>query len=255
MRAIDTVLFDLDDTLHDDTAAYRAAARGVADTVAQQHGIDAQALADAYERAATAFWTALTAEHLTRAIGDERERMWHEALCAVGLDDRPLALRCADGYVRARADVLALSPGALGVLVALRERGCKLGLVTNGFAATHHDKIDRLGLRELMDGFFLADEVGMVKPDPQLFLHACRALGSAPERTAMVGDRYDRDIRGAHELGMFTVLIDVHRLPIPGDAPQPDAVVTSIADVPSVLPLASGGRPKETKNARVRGGP
>src|SRR4030081_2065163 len=73
--------------------------------------------------------------------------MWHEALCAVGLDDRALALRCADEYVRARAGVLALSPGALDVLVELRERGCKLGLVTNGFAATHHDKIDRLGPR------------------------------------------------------------------------------------------------------------
>src|SRR4030081_2161463 len=101
MRAIDTVLFDLDDTLHDDTAAYRAAARSVAGTVAREHGIDAEALAGAYERAATAFWSALTAEHLTRAIETERERMWHEVLCAVGLDDRPLASRCADGYVRA----------------------------------------------------------------------------------------------------------------------------------------------------------
>ena len=190
MRAIDTVLFDLDDTLHDDTAAYRAAARSVAETVARDRGIDAQALADAYERAAMAFWSALTAEHLTRAIGDERERMWHEALCAVGLDDRALALHCADGYVRARADVLELSPGALDVLVALRERGCKLGLVTNGFAATHHDKIDRLGLRERMDAFFIADEVGMIKPDPELYRHACRVLGCEPARTAMVGDRY-----------------------------------------------------------------
>ena len=243
MRAIDTVLFDLDDTLHDDTAAYRAAARSVAQTVAQQHGIDAHALADAYERAATAFWSALTAEHLSHAIGDERERMWHEALCAVGLDDRALALRCADGYVRARAGALELSPGALDVLVALRERGCKLGLVTNGFAATHHDKIDRLGLRERMDAFFIADEVGMIKPDPELYRHACRVLGSEPARTAMVGDRYGRDVLGAHEVGLFTVLLDVHGLPIPPGAPQPDAVVSSIAELIGVLPLAcSRGR-------------
>src|SRR4030081_2960998 len=113
MRAIDTVLFDLDDTLHDDTAAYRAAARSVAETVAREHGIDPAELADAYEREAMAFWSALTAEHLAVAIGDGRERMWLEALRAVGLDDRALALRCADGYVRRRADVLQLSPGAL----------------------------------------------------------------------------------------------------------------------------------------------
>ncbi len=243
MRAIDTVLFDLDDTLHDDTAAFRSAARTVAAVVEREHGIDPEALAEAYERAAMEFWSALTAEHLTSAIADQRERMWHEALCAVQLDDRALALRCADGYVRARAEVLALAPGARDLLVALRERGCKLGLVTNGFAATHHEKIDRLGLRELMDAFFIADEVGMIKPNPELYRHACRVLGSVPAATAMVGDRYGRDVLGAHEVGLFTVLIDVHGIPIPPAGPRPDAVVGSIADVIEVLPLAcSRGR-------------
>jgi putative hydrolase of the HAD superfamily len=242
MRAIDTVLFDLDDTLHDDTTAYLSAARTVADAIARERALDPQALVDAYESAAMAFWSSLTSEHLAVPTGDQRERMWGEALRVIGIDDPALARRAADGYVQARTAVLTLSPGAVDLLVALRARGCKLGLVTNGFAATHHDKIDRLGLRALMDGFFLADEVGMVKPDPELFLHACRALGSEPARTAMVGDRYGRDVVGAYEAGLFTVLLDVHAIPIPSGGPQPDAVVTSITDVLDVLPLAAGLR-------------
>jgi putative hydrolase of the HAD superfamily len=238
MRAIDTVLFDLDDTLHDDTSAYRRAARVVAETIARQHQIDAQALFDAYDGTAMGFWASLTAEHLTRAIADERERMWYEALRMVGLDDRELARRASQVYLEARADALVLAPGAVDLLAALRTRGCKLGLVTNGFAATHHEKIDRLGLRERMDGFFLADEVGMVKPDPDLFRHACATLGSEPQRTAMVGDRYERDVRGAREVGLFTVLVDVHAIPLPEGAPPPDAIVPTIADVLGVLPLA-----------------
>jgi HAD superfamily hydrolase (TIGR01509 family) len=243
MRAIDTVLFDLDDTLHDDTTAYRTAARSVAGAIARTHGVDAGALASAYDRAAMGFWSSLTTASLANTIEDERERMWHEALRTVGVDDRELARTAAAGYVAARAGILTLSPGALDLLIVLRERGCKLGLVTNGFASTHHDKIDRLGLRDRMDAFFLADEVGMVKPDPALFAHACRVLGSEAARTAMVGDRYDRDIRGAHELGMFTVLIDVHRTPIPPGAPQPDAIVASIDDVLAVIPLGSPRSP------------
>jgi putative hydrolase of the HAD superfamily len=237
MRTIDTVLFDLDDTLHDDTTAYRTGARAVADELARDRGIDPQALVDAYEGVAMGFLAALTTEHLTRAIGDERERMWYEALLQVGIDDREIARRAADTYVAARAQNLALAPGSLDVLTTLRRRGCKLGLVTNGFAATHHDKIDRLGLREKMDAFFIADEVGMVKPDPALFLHACSVLGSEPARTAMVGDRYARDVVGAHEAGLFTVLLDVHAIPIPDGGPKPDAVIASIADVLGVLPL------------------
>jgi putative hydrolase of the HAD superfamily len=177
------------------------------------------------------------------AIDEQRERMWHEALREVGLDDRALAARAGRAYVAARAEVLALFPGALDLLVALRSRGCKLGLVTNGFAATHHDKIDRLGLRGLMDGFFLADEVGLLKPDPALFRHACDVLGSEPARTAMVGDRYERDVLGARDAGLFTVLVDVHRHPIPAGGPAPDATVASIADVLAVIPLASAGVP------------
>lgn len=238
MREIDTVLFDLDDTLHDDTTAYRSAARSVADALAAKRGIDPDVLANAYEAEAMRFWSALTAESLTSPIGDERERMWSAALRAVGIDDAATARAAADGYVRARSGALVLSPGSVDVLDALRARGCKLGLVTNGFAATHHDKIDRLGLRDRMDAFFLADEVGMVKPDPALFRHACTALGSEPARSAMVGDRYARDVVGAHEAGLFTVLLDVHAVPIPAGGVQPDAVVTSIAEVPGVLPLA-----------------
>jgi putative hydrolase of the HAD superfamily len=249
MRAIDTVLFDLDDTLHDDSFAYKSAARTVADALARSHGVDAQALFEAYDGTAMGFWAALTAEHLTRSIGDERERMWYEALRMVGLDDPDLAKRAAQAYIEARADVLALAPGALELLTALRERGCKLGLVTNGFAETHHDKIDRLGLRERMDGFFLADEVGMVKPDPELFRHACAELGSLPERTAMVGDRYERDVRGAHDAGLFTVLIDVHAIPLPEGAPPPDAIVATIADVLGVLPLAGAPSARQKEHS------
>lgn len=242
MRTIDTVLFDLDDTLHDDTTAYRGAAREVAAALAREHPIDAAVVFDAYERGVSAFWGGLTAGQLDRGIAVERERMWYEALRAAGLDDRRAARDAAAAYNRARSGALALFPGSRELLTALRERGCKLGLVTNGFAETHHDKIDRLGLRDLIDAFFLADEVGMVKPDPELFRHACRVLGSTPERAAMVGDRYGRDVVGAHEAGLFTVLLDVHRLPVPPDGPPPDATIDSIAEVLAALPPVARGR-------------
>src|SRR5579862_8444596 len=48
MRRLDTVLFDLDDTLHDDTACYRGAAEQVAQEIAAAHAIDALALKAAY---------------------------------------------------------------------------------------------------------------------------------------------------------------------------------------------------------------
>jgi HAD superfamily hydrolase (TIGR01549 family) len=249
LRIIDTVLFDLDDTLHDDSAAYKNAARRVTQEVAAAHGVDGTTIFDAYVVQASNFWKTLSTDALANRMIDTRFELWLEALRAVGLDRADVAVTCAAAYTEYRKHELELSPGSMELILALRERGVKLGIVTNGFAETHHEKIALLGLTPLFDALFIADEMGMVKPDPRVFALACRTLGSTPERTAMVGDRYDRDVSGALELGLFTVLVDVHRIPLIPSAPPPDAIVPTIADVLGVLPLApAAGREVHEQN-------
>lgn len=237
MRSLETVLFDLDDTLHDDTECYRGAAEQVAHEIAAAHAVDALALKAAYVAEAEGFWQRLSSEHLTTRLGPLRSQMWRSALAAVGIEDAALPDYCADRYNAIRNERLELFPGAIDLLHALRDRGIKLGLVTNGFSETHREKIELLRLGPLFDAIFIADEVGMVKPDPMLFAHACLKLESAPARSAMVGDRYDRDIRGAARAGLFTVWVNVHGASLPAGAPAPDATVTTIDQVESVLPL------------------
>jgi FMN phosphatase YigB (HAD superfamily) len=53
----------------------------------------------------------------------------------------------------------------------------------------------------------------------------------------MVGDRYERDIRGAHEVGLYTVWLNVRDEIVPAGGPLPDAIVTRIGDVEAALPL------------------
>lgn len=237
MSTLDTVLFDLDDTLHDDTASYRGAAEQVAHEIAAEHAIDALALKAAYVNEAESFWQRLSPDFLKLKLAPLRTEMWRNALTSLGLDDPHLPDRAADRYVIVRNEKLELFPGALDLLRSLRGRGVKLGLVTNGFSETHREKIELLELGPLFDAIFIADEVGMVKPDPLLFAHACLKLGSAPARSAMVGDRYDRDIRGAAQAGLFTVWVNVHAADLPPGAAPPDATVERIAQVESVLPL------------------
>jgi putative hydrolase of the HAD superfamily len=229
------VLFDLDDTLHDDTLAYQSAAEEVAHEIAAEHGIDALALKAAYVAAAEGFWKRLTAETLQVELGRVRERLWATALESVGLADRLLAQRSAGRYTDYRKKHYALFPGAGDLLRTLRARGKRLGLVTNGFSETHREKIALLRVGELFDAVFIADEVGMLKPDPLLFAHACTTLGGSPSRSAMVGDRYDRDIRGAGEAGLFTIWLNLRDEALPAGAHPPDATCESLAHVGRVL--------------------
>ena len=231
------VLFDLDDTLHDDTATYRGAAARVADDVAAAHAIDARALLDAYVAQAEAFWQGLDARTLGAPLVDLRATMWAAALATVGIHDAALASRCGVEYNRYRRGLLQLWPGALDLLGRLRERGHKLALITNGFAETHREKIALLALEDAFDEIFIADEVGMIKPDVRLFRLAAERLGVEAHACAMVGDRFERDIRGAHAAGMFTVWMNVRDESVPPAGPAPDAIVRSIGEVAAALPL------------------
>jgi putative hydrolase of the HAD superfamily len=240
MRRIEQVLFDLDDTLHDDTYAYHSAAEEVAREVAAEHGVDALALKAAYVAQAEGFWERLSPADLKVKLAGLRAEMWQTALESVGVGDPAVADRSAERYNAYRAKYYTLFPGAVEVLRALRERGMKLGIVTNGLSETHREKIALLRIGEFFDAIFLADEVGMIKPDPLLFAHACRSLGGAPARSAMVGDRYERDIRGAREAGLFTIWLNVRAEELPPGAAPPDATCSSIADVGRILLTPAG---------------
>ncbi len=239
LRRIDAVLFDLDDTLHDDTFANQSAAEDVAREIAAEHGIDALALKDAYIAQAEGFWHRLTGSDLTGKLATLRATLWQAALESVGAPG-DLAGRSARRYHAYRAKYYTVFPGAIELLRRLRKRGCKLGVLTNGFSETHREKIALLRLTELFDAIFLADEVGMVKPDPLLFAHACRTLASAPSHSAMVGDRYDRDMRGALEAGLYAVWLNVRGEKLPLGATPPDATCSSIGDVGRILLVPAG---------------
>jgi len=232
------VIFDLDDTLHDDTVAYRRAAERVAAEIARERGIDADALQRAYVLEVQRFWGNLSSEQLSESIGDVRTAMWRAALRAVGIDDPPLGERCAAEYNRFRKDELKLWPGVLDLLSALRVEGLRLALLTNGFAETHREKIAQLELTDAFDELFIADEVGMLKPDPRLFRYACKQLGVETAAAAMVGDRYERDIVGAADAGLYTVWLNARRESLPAGARPPDALVHEFAQVEGALQAA-----------------
>ena len=96
-------------------------------------------------------------------------------------------------------------PDARPVLLALRERGVPVAVVSNvGFPlrpvfAGH-------GLADLVDAFVLSYEVGVMKPGAEIFAAACSALGVAPQDALMVGDNPRAD-GGACDVGMRTLLL------------------------------------------------
>ncbi len=97
----------------------------------------------------------------------------------------------------------------LSTLAILQARGFLLGIVTNRLwgGKTFIEDLRQLGLLTYFDlrAITISADVGIRKPHPDLFLHACKTLDIAPQEAAMVGDSLRTDILGAQQLGMFTV--------------------------------------------------
>ena len=236
---IRAIFFDLDDTLVDDTISLEQCAEQAARELAGDRGASPVDLADAYVDAAIDFWTHLGPGSPKPAMGAIRPMMWKAALLRHGIIDEELADRLAHRFDQLRIERVELFPDALPVLTALHGR-YRMAIITNGFAETHDQKIARLELERFFDKVVLAGELEMAKPDPAVFHHAMTLLEVTAADSVMVGDRYDRDIEGAHAAGMRAIWLRCRGEQVPAGARQPEATIDSIGQLPAALDRLSG---------------
>ncbi|MEU6354849.1 HAD-IA family hydrolase [Streptomyces sp. NPDC047072] len=95
---------------------------------------------------------------------------------------------------------------ATEVLRTLRERGIRVGVVSN-IGWDLRPVFRAHGLDPYIDAYVLSYEHGIQKPDPRLFKTACTALGVEPGDTLMVGDDRRAD-GGAAALGCAVHFVD-----------------------------------------------
>ncbi|HEX3268071.1 MAG TPA: HAD family hydrolase [Gaiellaceae bacterium] len=122
------------------------------------------------------------------------------------------------------------------LLESLRERGLKLGLVSNAFDPGWllHRDLEQMGLAQRLDFSVFSSEVGTRKPHAAIFERALEVLGVEPENALFVGDRLYEDIRGAGELGMTTVQALWFRADEHPDGGEPDHQAFTQVDVLNV---------------------
>jgi HAD superfamily hydrolase (TIGR01509 family) len=138
-------------------------------------------------------------------LGDVVQRPYVDMLRELGVED-------PDAFIDAEHEVWRPAHAALGsgqaLLESLRARGIKTGLVANSWpdpGRVLRADVERHGLAPLLDLMLFSEEVGVSKPDPAIFLQACRELGVEPIDTMFVGDNLVTDVEGAAGVGMTTV--------------------------------------------------
>jgi putative hydrolase of the HAD superfamily len=134
-----------------------------------------------------------------------------------------------------------IDPDAPELFRALRDRGSKVGVLSNTiWPREYHEAVfARDGVLDLIDGAVYTSEILWTKPHREAFLAALTAVGvSDPAHAVFVGDRLFDDIYGAQAVGMRAIFVPHSEIPpdqlghVEG---KPDAVVQRLADVLTVI--------------------
>jgi putative hydrolase of the HAD superfamily len=112
----------------------------------------------------------------------------------------PARVRALRADTRLRAD-------AVSALTAIRDRGLRTAVISD---CTHELPafLPGLPIAPLLDAQVFSVEVGMCKPEPQIYLTACERLGVEPRECLYVGDGGSRELSGAEAVGMTAVRLN-----------------------------------------------
>jgi epoxide hydrolase-like predicted phosphatase len=111
---------------------------------------------------------------------------------------------CAADLMAAIGDASAPREAMLEAVRRIRDRGLTAAALTNNWAG---DGEGTGVLRPHFDAFFESSLLGLRKPDPRIYTHACEALGVLPEQVVFLDD-IGRNLKPARALGMTTLKVD-----------------------------------------------
>jgi putative hydrolase of the HAD superfamily len=122
-------------------------------------------------------------------------------------------------------------PDAAPALVALRNAGWRLVVVSN-WDASLHERLAETGLAELVDGAVASAEIGAAKPQREIFARGLELAGVGAGAAWHVGDLVEADVEGARAAGIRPVLL-AREGSVPAGAAAP--VIASLEALPALI--------------------
>jgi len=256
---IDTLIFDLDDTLVVEQESAKAAIIETAELAQAKYGLDPHEMHTTlretcreiwYEfpshpyckRVGISSWEGLWAEFTgpgknLKALRDwaptYRYESWRTSLSRHGIDDPDLAAELAETFPRLRRCRHEVYPDTMDALKRFSQ-GYALGLLTNGTPDLQRRKMEGAGVAAYFDQILISGDIGFRKPDKRVFETILTRLNAGPETSLMIGNSLTSDVQGAQGIGMRTVWIN-RSGKARDDSVVPDWEIASLEELDTIL--------------------
>jgi putative hydrolase of the HAD superfamily len=161
-----------------------------------------------------------------------RAEAWRAVGVALGIDDPGLLAIADRRFEDAQRRGHPIIEGMHDVIAEVGTHH-PMGLITNGPSDIQRLKLEQAELASTFAAEVISGELGVGKPEPEVFLGLLERLGATPEASLMVGDSWERDIEGGLAAGMSAVWISDGRTP-PADLSRV-TVIDSVRQLVDVL--------------------
>lgn len=207
MKPYKHIFFDLDRTLWDFDAAAEVAFERIYD---QYHLKDlgipsAHEFHLVYHPLNEELWTLYRANLITK--DDLNRTRFLKPLEHYGIHDIELADHLSEDYVYWSPRIVRLVPGTMELLDYLVHK-YHLHLITNGFEEVQHTKLSGSGMEPYFETLTVSEEVGVKKPNPEIFQYAMQKAHATAEESLMIGDEMAVDIDGARAAGIDQIFFN-----------------------------------------------
>jgi len=230
------VLFDLDDTLFDHRHSSRAALSVLQNEYPLEIG---NVNMDELEAANLDILNTVHIEVLAGKLTTDqaREKRFGILLAEYGIAHsseklRDIAVRYRSKYQSSWRAV----PGAKALLSGLHDRGLKTAIISNNLVEEQMDKLEHIGLLDLLDSTTISEEAGFAKPDARIFEIALDRLACKPGEAIMIGDAWENDIIGARNADIAAIWYNCYLTESP-DKSVPE--IRSLEDSAGLIRLLS----------------
>jgi len=154
----------------------------------------------------------------------------HLQFAAMNLKDLVKEEEMVDRFCSKTERALRRNAGLLKRLKSLY----RLGVISN-FYGNVATLCREAGLADSLEVILDSVEIGISKPDPEIFRIALKKLDVVPAQAIFVGDSYERDILPAQQLGVRTVWLKGPNPRIPENAKPADFEISSLLELESIV--------------------
>jgi 5'-nucleotidase len=233
MKKISLLLFDLDDTLLDNSSWFDEGLTHCLVKHPLTNKLDAVAFLEKLKRPPRYMIDKLISGEYN-PLEFKRAR-WKYALQQFNLTTEIEIVDQLDTlFYKTSMDFITVNRSVSSLVNDLSEH-YEMGIVTNGLYDPQQ-KLNNMGLGELLnsDKVFHAEKLGYRKPDPRIYSTALNYFNKKPSETLFIGDSWAHDVIAPMENGMKAIWVNSRNV-LPATSHMPYAIVSEITEIRDIL--------------------